>query len=84
MFPNIAYATATVNVEQEDVLAVVTDGLTEVFDSKDRELGDDYISQTLNMAASRPLKEIADDILHVARKFGKTTDDQTLLLLRRL
>jgi hypothetical protein len=64
--------------------AVVTDGLTEVFDSKDRELGDEYISQALRVAASRPLSEIANDILHFARKFGKTTDDQTLLLMRRL
>jgi serine phosphatase RsbU (regulator of sigma subunit) len=84
MFSDIAYTTATVDLEQGDILAVVTDGLTEVFDSKDRELGDAYISQILSVSAPRPLKEISHDILHFPRNHGKTTDDQTLLLLRRL
>jgi len=84
MFPNVVYETATVDLERGDVLAVVTDGLTEIFNSRNRELGDDYISKELSMAAPRPLKEIADGILHFARDFGKATDDQTLLLLRRL
>jgi uncharacterized protein (DUF2236 family) len=34
---------------------------------QDRELGDDYISQILNVSAPRPLKEIAHDILRFAR-----------------
>jgi hypothetical protein len=83
MFPDIAYSTATVDLEQGDILAVVTNGLTEVFNTKDRELGDDYISQILRVSAPRPLKEIAANILHFARNHGKATDDQTLLLLRR-
>jgi hypothetical protein len=36
------------------------------------------------VSAPRPLKEISHDILHFPRNHGKTTDDQTLLLLRRL
>ena len=79
MFPNIEYDIATVDLGRGDVLAVVTDGLTEIFDSKNRELGDDSISKTLSVAALRPLKEIADGILHFARDFGKTTNDQPLL-----
>jgi hypothetical protein len=83
MFPNTHYQTGTIDFLPGDILAIVTDGLTEVFDSKGHELGDAYIGTALAGLASLPLSEISEDILRFARAFGKTTDDQTLLLLRR-
>ena len=83
MFPNTHYQTGTIDFLPGDILAIVTDDLTEVFDSKGNELGDTYIETPLTGFASRPLFEISEDILKSVRAFGKTTDDQTLLLLRR-
>jgi hypothetical protein len=83
IFPGTRYQTATIDFQPGDILAIVTDGLTEVFDSKGNELGDAYIESALVNQAALPLAEIAAQILHAAKAFGKTTDDQTLLLLRR-
>lgn len=83
MFPNTHYQTGTIDFLPGDILAIVTDGLTEVFDSKGHELGDTYIGTALAGLASLPLSEISEDILRFARAFSKRTDDQTLLLLLR-
>jgi hypothetical protein len=83
MFPHTHYKTAVIDFQPGDVVAIVTDGLTEIFDSADKELGDLYIESTLTRLASLPLSDIADGIFKSANAFGKATDDQTLLLLRR-
>jgi sigma-B regulation protein RsbU (phosphoserine phosphatase) len=83
MFPKTSYETATIDFQQGDILAIVTDGLTEIFDSDDHELGDGYIESTLIRLAALPLSKVADSIFRSARAFGKATDDQTLLLVRR-
>ena len=83
MFANTQFRTGTLDFQSEDILAIVTDGLTEVFDSKEKELGEIYIETTLTRLASLPLSEIANGIFKSAKKFGKIADDQTLLLVRR-
>ena len=83
MLPNTHYQNGTVDFLPGDILAIVTDGLTEVFDFKGHELGDTYIGTAVASLASLPLSEISEDILRFARAFGKTTEDQTLLLLLR-
>ena len=83
MFAGVAYQTASLDFARGDILAIVTDGLTEVFNAKEHELGDSYIATALSRLAARPLPEIASAILEIARRFGKTVDDQTLLLVRQ-
>ena len=83
MFANTQFHTGTIDFQPGDILAIVTDGLTEVFDSKEKELGEIYIETTLTRLASLPLPEIANGIFKSAKKFGKIADDQTLLLVRR-
>lgn len=82
MFPNTSYETATINFQQGDILAIVTDGLTEIFDSNDRELGDRYVESALTQLANLPLSKIADGIFQSAKAYGTATDDQTVLLVR--
>jgi serine phosphatase RsbU (regulator of sigma subunit) len=65
------------------VLALLTDGLVEVFDSKGRELGFDWAKTALGAVADRPLTEIASRLLSGARSHGAQLDDQSLLLIRR-
>jgi sigma-B regulation protein RsbU (phosphoserine phosphatase) len=83
MFAATSYSTAAIEFRPGDVLAIVTDGLTEVFDRNGRELGDSYISSILIRLSSRPLRDIAEEIFRAARSFGKVADDQSLLIVRR-
>lgn len=72
MFTDTSYSTAAIEFRPGDVLAIVTDGLTEVVDRKDRALGDSYISSVLMRLSSRPLHEIADEIFRAARNSGRS------------
>ncbi len=83
LFPHTRYETAAIDVQPGDIVAIVTDGLTEIFDAVDREIGDGYIERALVRLADLPLAAVADGIFREARAFGKATDDQTLLLMRR-
>lgn len=81
---NGRFIVGSVSVEPADVLALVTDGLTEVFDGKDRELGMEPLKEILRDRFDAPLNETAKEIRSRAQAHGKQTDDQTVLLLRRL
>lgn len=87
IMPAWSFTSATLDLQPGDLLALVTDGLFEVFDAKDRDLGLEGIKQVLAAAASassndRPLADIASQLLERARQFGPQLDDQTLLLIR--
>ncbi len=83
MFTGVTYEAASLNFSHGDILAIVTDGLTEVFNSHQEELGESYIEDHLLRLASEPLSAIATSIIDTAHRFGKIVDDQTLLLIRR-
>jgi hypothetical protein len=82
VMPDWTFGSATLDVEPGDLLAVVTDGLFEVFDAKDRDFGLDGIKEALASSANRPLADIASHLLERVRAFGAQLDDQTLLLIR--
>jgi serine phosphatase RsbU (regulator of sigma subunit) len=67
-----------------ELLALVTDGLTEVFDRSDREFGLDAVKTYLASNATRPLAAIASGLIAAAASHGAQMDDQTLLLVRRV
>jgi hypothetical protein len=81
MFPEATFEAHAVDWRPGDLLALVTDGLLEVFDAQDRELGSDWARQVLAAHHDRPLAEIADRLLAGARAHGTQLDDQTLLLI---
>jgi hypothetical protein len=66
-----------------DMLVVATDGVLEVSDKNEEEFGVERLEQTIEAHARRPLPDLAKSILEKARAFGKQTDDQTLLVIRR-
>ena len=84
MFEGFEYKSASLECDSGDMLALLTDGLTEVFDGQERELGMEAVKRLLAGAATEPLAEIANRILAAARAHGAQIDDQTLLLIRRL
>ena len=65
-----------------DLFLVLTDGLTEVFDDRDEELGLDGVKRVLAEGAEAPLPNLAERLVSAARAHGTQLDDQTLLLLR--
>ncbi|MGH9408596.1 MAG: PP2C family protein-serine/threonine phosphatase [Vicinamibacterales bacterium] len=83
MFADFSYTSAQLQCERGDLVALITDGLTEVFDRQDREFGLERVKDVLKASAGRPLAEIADRIVSAARAHGRQLDDQTLLLIRR-
>jgi sigma-B regulation protein RsbU (phosphoserine phosphatase) len=66
-----------------DLLAVVTDGLSEVFDRADREFGLEGIVRLLEEHRAESVDRLRTRLLAAVRAHGAQLDDQTLLFLRR-
>jgi hypothetical protein len=84
LFKNQTFTVSKLTLEPGDLLALITDGFTEVFDSRERELGLEDFKAALSNCAEKPLPEIYRELRERTLKFGKQTDDQTMLLIRRL
>ena len=84
LFKNQRFEISQLSLLPGDLLAIITDGFTEVFDSKEREIGLEEFKSLLLGCAEEPLPEIYRDLRSRTMKFGKQTDDQTMLLIRRL
>jgi serine phosphatase RsbU (regulator of sigma subunit) len=73
-----------VRLERGDVMALVSDGLMEVFDRRDHEYGIEALKRALAAGATRPLPELFDAMVADVRRYGPQLDDQSLLLVRVL
>jgi serine phosphatase RsbU (regulator of sigma subunit) len=76
------FSEAAIQCGVGDVLLVLTDGLTEVFDAKSNEMGLKPVQAAFQENADSPLEEIFARLRKVATEFGPQTDDQTVLLVR--
>lgn len=83
LFPEATFESTEVDEHSGDVLAILTDGLTEVIDRRGEELGIEAIASTLREFKDRPLREIAAAIFQQADRHGSRSDDQSLLLVRQ-
>ena len=82
ILPEQHFATDRLECDSGDVLLLLTDGFSEVFDVKAAELGMEPIKSAFLKAADRPLSEIFEHLRNVSLSFGKQDDDQTILLIR--
>jgi hypothetical protein len=82
LFPRVEYTRQMLTCEPGDILALITDGLTEVFDRSGNQLGIEHIERTLSECHSHPLPEIAEVMMRNCERFGAISDDRTLLLVR--
>jgi serine phosphatase RsbU (regulator of sigma subunit) len=82
ILPEQQFATDRLECDPGDVLLLLTDGFTEVFDAEAAELGMEPIKSAFLKAAERPLPEIFEHLRNVSLSFGKQDDDQTILLVR--
>jgi phosphoserine phosphatase RsbU/P len=78
------FRSADIDAGPGDVLALVSDGLMEVFDRRDQEYGIEALKRTLAAGATRPLRDLFDAMVADVRRHGKQLDDQSLLLVRVL
>jgi sigma-B regulation protein RsbU (phosphoserine phosphatase) len=81
-FAGLQYATTRVTCAPGDVLVVITDGLTEVFDRTDSEFGLDGVKQLLVRNGNQHADHILASIIAAARRHGPQQDDQTALVIR--
>jgi serine phosphatase RsbU (regulator of sigma subunit) len=81
-FAGHQYTTAHLTCAPGDVLLIITDGLTEVFDKKDREFGLGGVKQVLARVGDQPADRILASIVAAARHHGSQQDDQTALVVR--
>jgi serine phosphatase RsbU (regulator of sigma subunit) len=81
-FAGSPYTTVPLCCAPGDILALITDGLIEVFDAHDRELGLDAVKYVLSREGEKPLDHILESIVAAARQHGAQQDDQTALLVR--
>lgn len=84
MFERRTYDTLQVPFDRGDVFALVTDGLTEVFDRKDNEFGLERLKAAVAAHGRRPLPELLDTVIAEVRRHGPQSDDQSMLLVRCL
>jgi sigma-B regulation protein RsbU (phosphoserine phosphatase) len=84
MFEDTRFNASSIECLPGDVFALLTDGLTEVFDEERNDLGLDWAKGVLTSSGQQTLSAIADRFLTEARAYGVQLDDQTLLLIRRL
>ncbi len=82
LFPQVTFESAPLEVSSGDLLAVVSDGFTEVTNHEQEEFGLGRLEQLLAQNASRPLGEIWEAVRRETTRYGEQQDDQTLLLVR--
>jgi sigma-B regulation protein RsbU (phosphoserine phosphatase) len=83
VIPDTDFAAAEISCEPGDMLAILTDGLTEAADEDGIELGLDPLKAAILETADTPLEEVMNRLRATSLQRGKQTDDQTVLLVRR-
>jgi sigma-B regulation protein RsbU (phosphoserine phosphatase) len=82
LIKDVPFEVSEIFSEPGDVFVFLTDGITEVVDDHDRDLGLEPLKSVLIQNAGAPLPQIASRLRDRALQHGKQTDDQTLLLIR--
>jgi sigma-B regulation protein RsbU (phosphoserine phosphatase) len=86
LFKAAEYAEETVTLAEGDVLVLYTDGITELIDAQEEELGEQRLEALVAQHASRAADEIAGRIIEAAAAFAQgqgAFDDETLVVIKR-
>lgn len=84
ILPRQTFRSMEVVCQTGDILVLLTDGLTEVFDRNGREMGIAPLKEVLGRSESLELPELFSSMRATALNFGKQDDDQTMLIVRCL
>jgi serine phosphatase RsbU (regulator of sigma subunit) len=81
--PDTRYVSRLLAVAPGDLVVAVTDGLLEVFDAADHDLGRAGVAHALDgIDETTALGEIERRLFEACRRHGRQTDDQTALIVR--
>ena len=84
LLDGVNFSESTIESSPGDVLLILTDGLTEVFDRHGKELGLETIKAAFVEHAESPLPDLFGRLRAVSHDFGAQSDDQTVLLARHV
>ena len=84
ILPEQTFHSTEVVCQPGDILVLLTDGLTEVFDKDGNEMGIEPLEGVLTNSATLALPEMSTTLRRAALDFGKQQDDQTMLIVRCL
>ncbi len=84
LFLSAEYRSQTVTCRSGDLLVIATDGVLEVENANGEEFGSARLEALARAERRSDLPAVAAKILDSVKRFGKQTDDQTLLLIRVL
>jgi len=82
LFANATFKSGLVELEPGDLLAILTDGLPEVADTKDEQFGLERIEKILTQNASGSLAELTEALFAAVRAHVPQADDETVVLVR--
>jgi hypothetical protein len=82
VLPDARFVTTVVPCAEGDVFAILTDGLTEVTNDAEEELGVDGVAALIGRSLGASLEEIHHSVTEAVGRYGPQLDDQTLLLAR--
>jgi len=82
ILPEQRFTADSLQCDAGDILLLLTDGLTEVFNGKNSELGLEPLKNEFLKSADLPLREIFERLRKISLGFGRQDDDQTILLAR--
>ncbi len=80
--PGTTFEISEIGVEAGDLLVLLTDGLTEVFDREGEEFGLERFERAVRENARRELPDLHRALTRIVDAFGAQTDDQTMVLIR--
>jgi serine phosphatase RsbU (regulator of sigma subunit) len=83
LLPVSAFSAHRVEMHDDDLLAIATDGIIEVCSPSGNEFGCEALESLLRSNAAAPLATLAESVFAAAQAYGQQQDDQTLLLVRR-
>jgi len=84
LLSGLTFSESTIESLPGDVLLILTDGLTEIFDRHGTELGLEAIKSAFAEHAELPLPDLLGRLRAVSQNFGVQNDDQTVLLARHV
>lgn len=82
MFSPATFDSQFVSVGKHDLFLLCTDGLLEVTNKQNAELGIEGMKAILSSTDHHPLTTVADKVFSATKAFGHTDDDESLLLIR--
>jgi len=82
MFSSATFDSGFVPACKGDLFLLSTDGLLEVTNKENAEFGVEGMKAFLSSTDHQPLNAVADNVFAATKAFGRTDDDESLLLIR--